>query len=60
MTYETTEIRTLGSREPIAIHRRCLHDERVIDVESGGEVVARLCLDCDAQLPVYRPAWEVQ
>lgn len=32
------------------VRGRCLHAD-VVPVESGGEVVARLCLTCDAQLP---------
>lgn len=35
----------------------CAHG-RVVDCpDTSGTVVARLCLDCDKQLPVRTPAW---
>lgn len=36
------------------VRGRCLHTE-VVPVESGGRVVAHLCLTCDAQLPEVWP-----
>lgn len=53
--WEWIEERTFGSPEPQYVRGRCRHRE-VVPVESLGvlgpvEVVAHLCLTCDAQLP---------
>lgn len=50
--YEWVEVRALGELEPQYIRGRCLHVDAT-PVESGGEIVAYLCLVCDAQLPVF-------
>ena len=50
--YETAEIHVSGREEPIAYIRTCLH-ANTEPVETGGETVAHLCLDCDAQLPEW-------
>jgi hypothetical protein len=42
--------RRLSESEAPLIRGKCNHLE-VIEVESGGETVAHLCLTCDSQLP---------
>lgn len=51
--WEWSEMRTLCSAEPTYIRVRCRH-LGVVPVESGGEVVAGLCLTCDAQLSPHQ------
>lgn len=48
--WEWTEVRIWDGRHVHHIRGRCNHLETV-PVETGGEVVARLCLTCDQQLP---------
>lgn len=48
--YGWIEVTDLSSQRPQYIQGRCRH-LRVVPVESAGQVVARLCLTCDAQLP---------
>jgi hypothetical protein len=49
--WEWIEIATRGERDPVYIKGPCRHLE-IVPVESvSGEVVARLCRTCDAQLP---------
>lgn len=49
--YDWVKIRRLCDAEPVYVRGACLHLE-VVPVESvTGEVVARLCLTCDTQLP---------
>ncbi len=45
------EIFVYGSAKPIRTLRGPCHHSKSVEVESGGEVVARLCLLCDMQLP---------
>lgn len=51
--YEWTEIRTLAGHSRW-VRGPCRH-LLAVPVESGGETVAHLCPDCDAQLPAE---WE--
>lgn len=45
------EVTAIGDRERRYIRGLCRHLQ-VVPVESaGGQVIARLCLTCDAQLP---------
>ena len=48
--WEWVELRRFGDPQPTYVKGACNHLE-VVPVESGGEVVAHLCLTCDAQLP---------
>lgn len=48
--WEWAEVRRMCDVEPTYIRGRCNHLE-VIPVETGGEIVAHLCLTCDRQLP---------
>ena len=48
--WEWCEVRRLGDKEPRWIKGWCRHLE-VVPVESGGVVVAQLCLTCDGQIP---------
>lgn len=48
--FDTTEIRIFGERDPVGYVMRCTH-ANVLPVETGGEVIAHLCIDCDTQLP---------
>jgi hypothetical protein len=48
--WDWIEVTAIGDREPRYIKGQCKHLV-VVRVESGGEVVARLCLTCDCQLP---------
>lgn len=48
--WEWLEVRQLGRVEPTYVKGPCRHLD-VVPVESGGELVAQLCLTCDAQLP---------
>ena len=47
--WEWLEVTRLGDRERRYMRGRCRHID-VVPVESGGVVVAHLCLTCDAQL----------
>ena len=47
--WEWSEHRRLCDVEPTYIKVRCRHLD-VVPVDSGGEVVAGLCLTCDQQL----------
>jgi hypothetical protein len=49
--YDTTEVSTLAGH--VRHFRRCRH-ANVVPVESLGDVVAHLCIDCDEQLPAWR------
>lgn len=48
--WQWIEERTFGDPEPTYVRGSCNHLD-VVPVESGGLVVAHLCLTCDAQLP---------
>jgi hypothetical protein len=47
--WEWIEVGNLSKAEPDWVRGRCKHTE-IVPVESGGVVVARLCLTCDTQL----------
>ena len=49
---DPVEVRRLGDAEPSYIWGPCIH-RHVVPVESSvdGEIIAHLCLHCDAQLP---------
>lgn len=47
--YEVLVLRT-WTGDPVHRRGRCLH-RHVVEVETGGEVVAQLCPTCDQQLP---------
>jgi hypothetical protein len=52
--WDWVEVTAWGDPEPVYVKGRCNHLE-VEPVESvSGELVARLCLTCDAQLPPQR------
>ncbi len=48
--WEWYEVRAFGDSEPRWVKGYCNHLD-VVPVESSGQIVARLCLTCDAQLP---------
>lgn len=48
--WDVTEIRAFGRAEPLHCLRPCAH-ANAIPVISRGQLVAHLCIDCDAQLP---------
>lgn len=49
--WEWVETQRLCDAGPTYVQGRCNHLLEVVPVESGGVVVAHLCLTCDAQLP---------
>ena len=56
--WEWVEFRSFGGRESTYIKARCNHLTPVpVDSIVDGEIVAHLCLDCDAQLPAE---WKIE
>lgn len=46
--WDWVEISTFGQPGPEYIRGECRHTE-IVPVESGGELVAKLCVTCDTQ-----------